>query len=1461
MASPEETNPTADTSANWRSATDAADHRRDAPPHLAPGPTPPGDGPTFLSARSQPDTRTASPNSEEHASTADRTASPDAPSGLTASLAVDANGRRYLRESSTGLRIDFDLSDAELLGMGTPSVDATPAGDTKESTSVSDASDLTPDSVPSSRPEALIDALINGIDPTQLSAAQQGLIHTFKGALTTGRSRLLNTTAVVLEQRKTAQVTREALIKFREEIADRFQSFAEAVDSDHAQMEDTIKENVRVLIELGETEANIERLLNAMGATGVKTQPQPVLPVLAAPPSVLIGVPLMQEIHKALPPRQPHESVTDFERRAQSSAASKKRASAAFPVDIRPPVGDFAPPIKMARFEEFESISSAPRYRQQAAESMSAIGGPGIGPSLSRMDLSPSVGASPVDLLAEFNAEAERIIRALITRQVGQSLDDLPSRLRAPKLEPPPKYGGENDHVKFMDWLEVVCTWMRASFMGGPGSADNYRITVIKTLLTTSALQWFTDYVETRSGQSLIQYDFESVICALHRRFVTAATAQKASREFDAVRYNPDSGPLKLMDELIDCSGRLREPMPDFIIRQRFMRLLPDAISGTMSLHRALSAEYSDIAQLRSHSHQIWDYFNTEKLRSHRTRLAVTVAPLVPAPVARTSPLPKRETPRIGSQPSTPNPTPGQNGPNANKRCFRCGLMGHIGTDKICAKNLERPRVGVAAQRVPEAYAEDDYIVVDDAHAELVTDDHWGGSQYDPEYAPPEDLDPNVAPDLADLIELEDATEARIGAMRLGSYSMRIEPTIPGGTVSGTALVSRAVLTDVQSLLAQVSDDLTVTAADRNIDELYGPSALIDMSRLGYTHELQGDPEFTAEEYSNLHRALVTEHEYPITEQTSFSESLFLFQVEHEDRMDSVTDSIDWKVLLALGAAERNREELRTALSLPLEEDISVSTKTLAGPTDALMDEGAAFVSHIADTRAALHSTVMARATARTIAEELPLPGEGVIHQRTLALRYLVLRITQAVSDEAGTTEAALDKRILHLLSLQSALLDEISRRTTASPETTEHTHVDAKGDEIAIRANRVLGFHDQEDLTNDQMRWTYGDDVVGASIIEDSEEDWMPADGLDPGENTTPTDAGLNGIPAPRSESSDSDEESRSEDSDSHLSEYQIEDARRPPAEPRDDDELVIRSVRMLMGTDTAELCLIYKDHAGVLYVKVSPLPANHYLSPEMRGLHLAAMDEAIRERAEELGWNQARVGGTVNWAERTRGNQDRRGYIDTSPRLLPGELYHERVASEDPDADDETYYPGFRVQSILAQRVEHIANVNRPDAVPRIGITDPPSRNIRDIACLTAELNIGGSKAYMLFDSGSNTDSLTPEFARASQCKTFKLDEQVTLQLGCVGSRSRINFGARAPIDFGGIKGHSYFDLVNLDRYDGIIGTPFMIKHKLVLDFGTREIRFPNGQVIAALSIMDDLSLVRARLAISDAAPPRRK
>jgi hypothetical protein len=54
----------------------------------------------------------------------------------------------------------------------------------------------------------------------------------------------------------------------------------------------------------------------------------------------------------------------------------------------------------------------------------------------------------------------------------------------------------------------------------------------------------------------------------------------------------------------------------------------------------------------------------------------------------------------------------------------------------------------------------------------------------------------------------------------------------------------------------------------------------------------------------------------------------------------------------------------------------------------------------------------------------------------------------------------------------------------------------------------------------------------------------------------------------------------------------------------------------------------------------------------------------------------------------------------------------------------------------------------------------------------CLAAYVTLNGMKAYALFDTGSTSNLMAPEFSFMSGSLTFKLTEEIPLQLGCKGS-----------------------------------------------------------------------------------------
>ena len=95
-----------------------------------------------------------------------------------------------------------------------------------------------------------------------------------------------------------------------------------------------------------------------------------------------------------------------------------------------------------------------------------------------------------------------------------------------------------------------------------------------------------------------------------------------------------------------------------------------------------------------------------------------------------------------------------------------------------------------------------------------------------------------------------------------------------------------------------------------------------------------------------------------------------------------------------------------------------------------------------------------------------------------------------------------------------------------------------------------------------------------------------------------------------------------------------------------------------------------------------------------------------------------------------------------------------------------------------------------------------------------MAIHVKVNGLDTYALLDSGCTTVSITHNFAQVAKLKVTKLENPVTLQLGTVGSRSMINFGAISRLELGTIKDdNAYMDVVNIDCYNMIIGIPFMV------------------------------------------------
>ena len=58
----------------------------------------------------------------------------------------------------------------------------------------------------------------------------------------------------------------------------------------------------------------------------------------------------------------------------------------------------------------------------------------------------------------------------------------------------------------------------------------------------------------------------------------------------------------------------------------------------------------------------------------------------------------------------------------------------------------------------------------------------------------------------------------------------------------------------------------------------------------------------------------------------------------------------------------------------------------------------------------------------------------------------------------------------------------------------------------------------------------------------------------------------------------------------------------------------------------------------------------------------------------------------------------------------------------------------------------------------------------------CMTIKTKVNGCKAFIMIDTGSTSNFVSPAFAKVTGMKVFPLEQQLTLQLGCIGSWSKI-------------------------------------------------------------------------------------
>ncbi|KAJ7659580.1 hypothetical protein DFH06DRAFT_1130351 [Mycena polygramma] len=789
---------------------------RESPPHLPDGDGH-GTGPNVSTGETAPFVSAASnlPASDPiHLNSAapsfssgERTAAPDAPTGLRAKIFRDDRGVRYAFHAESGMRID--LSDEEevpyaagyyraetpprsgrYLHPNAPQ-DTVPSRSTVSSTSdmqlTSQGSTLAPPTLAASQtPESVLDSLVEDLG-VELTTAQRAKYSAIRGMLSTGRTHPGHRTAIEANATAIEEVRKITEVKL--------QQLHQTVSLQESQIEYALNENIRVLRSFGTTEDQLADLLKLLSEHTARSSPKPELAPLSRDGSRSI-TPLdefQSELDSALPRRGADESHDAFFRRGNATVSRRERTATSFAVGrggagiVPTPLAQPGPFAKSARFEDPGSISTA---HLRPSRGYSAAG---VHPSYENGSAYVGPGSvAPIGSTFEsFHHDQEKAIRRIAHREIGEPLN-LPPYIKIPKTDSPPKYAGEDNLDVFLKFVELHCTWLRSQALCGYEPAiDKYRITMLKSHLAGDALDWLMQLLNDDDHADLT---YTEILCALHQRFITSANAQRATQAFDAVKYDHVAGPDSFAEQLLKRANLMNHVPDEFAINRRFLSGLPQPIRFRLRVDRQMTAEYTPFAVLRTSARQLWGALNEDGSRD-----AAASARLL-QPAART-PQPASSAPRRSATPAervNPRPVtlPLSGKPAEETRtCYKCGVYGHIGSNPICPKykeNLPAPGARVGAQRVPESYSDaEEHFASDEQNIaqgnEPVGDEYeglWGGAQYDP------DADPNESPDLADLLHSghgghdglggQGEDEVRVGALRAQYYAIRIpEPSEP----------------------------------------------------------------------------------------------------------------------------------------------------------------------------------------------------------------------------------------------------------------------------------------------------------------------------------------------------------------------------------------------------------------------------------------------------------------------------------------------------------------------------------------------------------------------------------------------------------------------------------------------------------------------------------------------------------
>ncbi|QRV79860.1 Transposon Tf2-1 polyprotein [Ceratobasidium sp. AG-Ba] len=151
------------------------------------------------------------------------------------------------------------------------------------------------------------------------------------------------------------------------------------------------------------------------------------------------------------------------------------------------------------------------------------------------------------------------------------------------------------------------------------------------------------------------------------------------------------------------------------------------------------------------------------------------------------------------------------------------------------------------------------------------------------------------------------------------------------------------------------------------------------------------------------------------------------------------------------------------------------------------------------------------------------------------------------------------------------------------------------------------------------------------------------------------------------------------------------------------------------------------------------------------------------------------------------------------------------------------------LELNAIKKQKPKQITEIEQNSATPK-------DIERRIIPAIVVDVSVNGHPAQALLDSGSLGDFVSTTLVDQLKLPKAELAKPMGLSMAVAGSKGIIKYGVNARIGYQEIDEGHHLDVVNLERYDLILGTPFMFKHGVSISFNPNgvHVRYPKAQPI---------------------------